>query len=322
MKGLKHFILLPTTILWQVFAVGQITPRPSATLDSNKILIGEQITLKLQLACNAQDTVTWPIILDTLSKNVEVISKTPIDTSYDEANLNVKYFTQFITLTSFDSGYYVVKPFTFKTSVDSFETEPILLQVNTVPTDTAKGIYDIKEPLSEKYSFVDWLKDHWKEITGILAIVALIIALIYYIRKQKNKPKTVVERPKPKIPPHIIALDKLDNLKEKKLWQSGKEKDFHSELSEIIREYIENRFHVTALEQTTSEIMTHLRYMDLEDENRTKLKKLLMLSDLVKFAKELPVASENEKSLQDAYDFVNTTVPRMSLNENDEEKAS
>ena len=117
----------------------------------------------------------------------------------------------------------------------------------------------------------------------------------------------VLEKPKPTRPAHIIALEKLAKLKEKKLWQSDKVKQYHIELSEVLREYLENRYYVTALEQTTYEILINMRSVQIENEPMEKLKQLLTLSDLVKFAKEQPLATENEMCMQHAYEVVEQT---------------
>ena len=117
----------------------------------------------------------------------------------------------------------------------------------------------------------------------------------------------IVEEIKIVIPAHIIGLQKLQKLKQDELWQAGKVKMYHSAISEIIREYIEKRYEVHALENTTHEIMQSLRFHSIEPNLLTKLNQVLVLSDLVKFAKEKPLAAENEMSLMNAVGFVKGT---------------
>ena len=130
----------------------------------------------------------------------------------------------------------------------------------------------------------------------------------FIIGKKRNLP-IIPDKPKVVIPPHIEALENLRILKDEKLWQNGFEKEYHIRLSDIIRTYIEKRYGVTALEQTTDEIMRHTRTLEsIDDVLRNKLKQILMLSDMVKFAKELPLPNENEMSIDHAFEFVNKTV--------------
>ena len=119
-------------------------------------------------------------------------------------------------------------------------------------------------------------------------------------------------------PISIEALENLRILKDEKLWQNGFEKEYHIRLSDIIRTYIEKRYGVTALEQTTDEIMRHTRTLESIDEVlRNKLKQILMLSDMVKFAKELPLPNENEMSIDNAFEFVNKTVLIQKIEQNE-----
>jgi hypothetical protein len=141
-----------------------------------------------------------------------------------------------------------------------------------------------------------------------LVLLAIIGYLIYYFFFRK-KP---VEEPKEEpvvIPPHELALQKLDEVEKEALWKSGKEKEYHSKISEILREYIESRFNVNALEQTTSEIIRNLRYTNIHQKDKDNLYKVLFLADMVKYAKEKPLPDENIQSLELARQFILNTKP-------------
>ncbi len=171
--------------------------------------------------------------------------------------------------------------------------------------DTAEAIFDIKGPIEEPFSIVDWIKSNW---IWIAIVLALLIGGVLLVRFLKNRPEKIIEEEiVPVIPPHITALEKLKKLREDKLWQDGKVKLFHSEISEIVREYLERRYEVNALENTTDEIMQSIRFHSILPDQTTKLKQILVLSDLVKFAKEKPLASENDMSLLNAIEFVKNT---------------
>jgi hypothetical protein len=138
-------------------------------------------------------------------------------------------------------------------------------------------------------------------------IIALIVGLLLYLRN-RPKPVPVVKTVTPDIPPHVVAINKLKELRDKKLWQQDEFKQYHIELSDIVREYLEKRYVIKTHEKTTDEIFDGLRRMDISDENRNKLRRILVLADLVKFAKEKPLPAENESSLDMAIDFVTASL--------------
>lgn len=285
-----------------------------AELDSSAILIGQQAKLTLSIQykvnTNARVNIQWPEIADTIRKEIDVVSQSKIDTIIPDKNDPFTFLqTKTLYLTSFDSGYWAMAPFKFIVNGDTngIFTDPLLLTVSTVAVDTTLAIKDIKDPYTASYSWVDWLKDNKIIVAGILLGILVICIAIYFIIKASRKPVPVVVEKIIKIPAHIIALEKLEKLKNDKLWQEGKLKQYHISLTDIIREYIENRFKIQAMEQTTEEIIYGFRNVAIDAESKEKLRQLLLLGDLVKFAKEQPIPAENEMSMSNAFDFVNGT---------------
>ncbi|MGB0886963.1 MAG: hypothetical protein ACPGSL_02470 [Vicingaceae bacterium] len=281
----------------------------NASIDTNFLLIGEQtqIELRVQYRLSGEPvSVKFPALTDTISEFIEIVTTSAVDTVYPNPNdLSLVEQTQKITITSFDSGSYEIPYFEFQINEGLFQTGPLRIEVRPMQVDTAEAIFDIKGPIEEPFSIVDWIKSNWPWIAFVLAI---IIGGILLIRFLKNRPKKIVEEEiKPIIPPHVTALEKLEKLRENKLWQGGKVKLYHSEISEITRAYLETRYEVSALENTTDEIMQSLRFMSINPTLLSKLNQLLVLSDLVKFAKEQPLANENEMSLINAIEFVQNT---------------
>jgi F0F1-type ATP synthase assembly protein I len=177
-------------------------------------------------------------------------------------------------------------------------------------------IKEIKAPYDAPFNWKKWL------MYGliILLVLGLIIAAIILIKRRKQKPVDNLTRPKPKRPAHEIALEKLEELRQKKLWQGDRTKQFYIELSDITREYIEFRFDVLALEMTSDEAISALKQDGLEELQLAQLKKLLQMSDLAKFAKYTPVGNENEQCFEIAKVFVSGTMV-MPLDEpNTDEK--
>jgi len=172
--------------------------------------------------------------------------------------------------------------------------------------DTTNAIADIKTIATDPLTWQDYFDAYWHYAAWLwLVALACGLIIIIYLRFNK-KPEPIVEI-KEVIPAHIIAFGKLKLLEDEKLWQNNQIKQYHVQLSEITREYIENRFKIFALEQTTEEIMHYMRLSELSEDQKRVLRKLLMLTDLVKFAKESPLANENEQVLKDAYDLVEST---------------
>jgi len=313
---LKNYITLLTV------AIALLTTHPAiaqniqatATIDNNNIKIGQQVALNLNVTYNAKSgkhlIINWPQLTDTIRKEIEIVGQSKVDTIIaDSTNPYQLSLHKRLLITSFDSGSWAIPPFKFSTNYDSItaSTEALTLNVSNIAVDTTLNIKDIKPILEVNYTLMDWIKDNIYTIIITLAAIIIILIIVYYIRKKlKNKPIEIIPEV-PKLPAHVIALEKLDKLKDEKLWQEGKIKLYHSSLTDIVREYIENRFKIQAMEQTTDEILHGFRNVAIDEESKGKLKQMLFLSDLVKFAKEHPLPNENELSLINAYDFINGT---------------
>lgn len=281
----------------------------TAKLDSNNILIGDQVKLKLQADVPEKTTLLWPAVNDSVSKNIEVVAKSKIDT-LKPSKKGWQTFSQTLTITSFDSGsfYFPQILFLYKKIGDtanySVLSDSVLLNVNTVKVDTTKEIKDIKGPISAPFTFEEALP----YILVGLGII-LLIWLSIYIYSKRRKGEIIFGKAKPVIPAYIVALEALDVLKNKKLWQNNKVKEYYTELTEIIRNYIEKRFVINALEMTSDEIIESFYTIELNSELKDKLRLMLQTADLVKFAKASPLPNEHDKSYETAKAFVENTKP-------------
>jgi hypothetical protein len=280
-----------------------------AKLDTMAMLIGDQVKLDLSGTFPGNARVRWPMFGDTLMAGILVAEKGPIDTTFSQDR---KSFTlhQVMRLTSFDSGFYLIPPLQIyfrngnDTNTQVTQTETLLLKVHTLAVDTTKAIKPIKGPLKVPMTFKEMLPF----ILLALLVVLIILGVIYYLRKRKKAEPVFQLKPKVGIPPHEIALNALESLRVKKLWQEGRVKEYHSLLTEIIRAYIEGRFSIMALEMTTLEILGSLQHTnEVPGVSLEKLNYLLTLADLVKFAKMHPLPAENDLSLDNAVHFVHET---------------
>jgi len=305
---LKNLLYILIILLSSTSLIAQ-NAEVNAKLDVNAILIGEQANIELSVQYQVDEgsiSVTFPTLHDTINEFVEIVSKSKIDTLIPNKEEQFIFLqSQTITITSFDSGFYDIPPFTFIVNEDTLTTEPLIFEVQNVAVDTAQAIFDVKAPIEEPFSIIDWTKENWTWLLGILIFIILVVVLIIYLKNKK--PIEVVKEIIPEIPPHVIALEELEKVKLEKLWQDGKVKIYHSKISEITRAYIEKRYQFNALEETTAEIMHSLRLHGIDTQTTTKLNQLLVLADLVKFAKEKPLPNENEMSIESALHFVNTT---------------
>ena len=299
MKRIFPFIIL-SFISLSIF--GQ---EVKVTIDTNAILIGQQVKVDIDYKLPSAKQGYFPFIPDSLGSNLEIVERSKIDTSFLKGETT--RFYQQLKVTAFDSGYFVLPAFSFgyKNQDDSLiqiiVSDPRLISVFTVDADTTQAIKPLVGPLSEPYTIMEFLP--W--ILFVIALGALIFTAFYFYRKRKKKP--LFRKEEPKIPAHEKALDDLDRLRLKKLWQAGKVKNYYSELTDIIRIYIEERFELMAVEMTTHEIIEGLKNRSINEEVMSKLKGSLELADLVKFAKTKPTALENDTCLNLGIDFVNET---------------
>lgn len=284
-------------------------------LDTNQILIGEQFHLDIDILQPAGVSILFPLIKDTLTGKVEVLQVYPPDTLKENDNLKIH---QRIRLTSFDSGFYEIPPLKFYIRSDqwedSLESNPIYLLVHSVAVDST--IYDVKAPIHMPVSFLEI----FPFVMGGLVLVAAIFVLVWYLRKRKKK-GSAFAFDRPQDPAHVIALRELDELKEQKLWQRSEFKPYYTKLTEIIRRYMERRYSIPAMEMTSYEILDAWKMNERPEEDLSgKLNRLINLADLVKFAKEKPIASDNEENLDRAYEFVKKTMWVQKIEEAEDDE--
>ncbi|HCY40570.1 MAG TPA: hypothetical protein DHV48_04335 [Prolixibacteraceae bacterium] len=308
MKSAKFIVVLFVLLSgsFQLLRAQQVTVK--ASIDSTHILIGDQLKLVLEVEKPKDWDVLFPNLTDTFGSNIEVVKRLPIDTIQLD-NKELEKLSQSFLITSFDSGMHQIPSFYFKLKYnnlkDSIATKALMFQVITMKIDTTKGPVDIKLP----YSAPVTLKEITPYILGIILIAAIIFFIFYYMKwKKKNVP--LFSKPeKPAEPAHIVALRELDRIKAQKLWQQEKIKQYYSEVADTIRTYIERRFHIPAMEQTSTETIGVFKQQKelIDTTSLNQIQHILSLADLVKFAKYTPLVDDNNLTLMNAYFFVNQT---------------
>lgn len=292
----------------------------SVKTDTNAILIGEQVRLDLRYELPSNKKPLFPAFTDTINSQLEIVGRTKIDTLVDK-NTGTQVLSQQLMVTSFDTGYLIIPPIPFgmmengDTTYQVFQSEPLLLNVFTVEVDTTKEIKPIVRPIAEPYTLSEFLP--WIMLSFALAV--LIFAVFYFIKRRKKNKPLFAKKEKPQLPAHEQALLDLENLRLKKLWQNDRLKEYHSELTDIIRVYLERRFGIAAMEMVSFEILEELKKTTANDQIIAKLKATFELADMIKFAKSGATPIENDTSLNNCIDFVNETKQLEEKLENGKE---
>ncbi|MBK9402390.1 MAG: hypothetical protein IPN36_16570 [Bacteroidetes bacterium] len=212
------------------------------SVDTNKILIGKPVSVLLQLSQPKSVSINWPLFTDSMGQ-MEILQVMPVDTlKIDDDGILLR--SQTITITSFDSGAFLIPEIVFNYRLPSGDnllssaTDPLMIEVFTVPVDTSAEIRDIRpveEPPFDPLIFL------W--ILLIYHAALLLVALVIWWIRKKNKIEAPQEiLPREKVPAHILALEALSALEEERIWQEGKHKTYYTRLTDILRVYIENRW--------------------------------------------------------------------------------
>lgn len=275
----------------------------SASIDSTVLMIGDQTDLHLQVTHDATEQVTLPVFGEQLQDGIEIVDKTIVDTlNLPDGRVQLN---QYLTLTSFKDSLFAIEPIAVASGEDTFWTDPMALNiVQPFEMDTTLAITDIKD--IEKAP-IWW----WGIIRWVLLLIGafLLIDLAFWFWRwwEKNhQPEAAPVNPDLLRPADEVALEKLDEIKAQKIWKDGKVKEYQTELTDVVREYIGRRFEVHSTEKTSDETLHEMKPL-IEKDLYTRLSKMLQLADLVKFAKWHTTPDENEQALTTAYDFVNET---------------
>lgn len=269
------------------------------------ILIGDQLTLKFKTTLSKGERFVFPEPSNPVIEGVELVG--PLVTDTISKGVGVFELESRVVITSFDSGVYKLPAFTaYKIksdgTTDTLSFDGGSLVVNTIQIDTTSyQPFDVKEQMNYPYTFKEALP--W---AGVLALLFLAIWLIRRAVKNLKEKKNIFGKPIVIDPPHIVALRALEKLRAEKLWLKN-QKEFFTTLTDTLREYIEERFTIQAMEQTSNEILKDLLDKEIDKKIYQELSQLFNVSDLVKFAKYTAEELECENALPAAIRFVNST---------------
>lgn len=302
MRSLLILVCLTFSFLQKSDAQNTVTVH--AKPDAVDITVGDQIKMFIEAKNTGNDVLQWAFIPDTFNR-LEVVERGRIDTAKDG---NATVYRQRLLITGFDSGMFKVPAFQFSAipasgTAYTVSTDSFLVSVTTVPVDTSKAFRSIKNIIAVK---ADW-KEYLPWIIGGIALLALLIFIIRRLMKKKPAPVVLPQAPAETLQQKTLRL--LDELDAKKLWQNGNIKLYYSELTDILRGYIEQRFKTPAMELTTDELLSKSHEHKEMSRYYDELAQILHTADLAKFAKAQPLPYEHTQALEQTRQFVTATKP-------------
>lgn len=316
MKRLLPLLLVLCTALT---AAAAQRPRVTARLEPDSVFIGDRFEVVIEVEKDLVQSVSFPVFeLPEGNRWVELLEVLPVDTL--ERSGRLLRLARRYRLAAFQEGRINLGApavlYADKNIVDTlYADDSLRLLVGTFQIDsTSQSIYDLKPQFTLPFRFAE-IKGYL--LWGLLALLLLAAALYGLDRWLKLRGRRLKElfQTAPPVPPHVAAIRALEALHHQKLWQNNRHKQYYSSLSEILRTYIAGRWGIGAMEMTTDEILAALRGIELPDKARMDLTAILRDADLVKFAKAMPEAGENESNYQKAYYFVEETKPVEELAE-------
>jgi hypothetical protein len=299
---MKHIVLSILLVLFAAAAQAQ-EPRVAARTDSAQYKIGGWILLHASAELPADVDSLTPAVKDSIG-SFEILS-------IDAPKATGSHQEWVFKLTMFDTGNVFIPPvaFSYKHRQDTLRriaySNPISLAIVGIPFDPKGDIKDIKPPLDAPWKFEDFLP-------YLIALLILALAAIgyYYYRKWKKRREEGFVPAKPSIPPGQAALAALRLLEDKHLWQQGKIKQYYSEVTEIVRRFVEDQYGVLALESTSDEILAQLLKLPEAQALLKEFRSFFTTADLVKFAKYIPAPDEHDHELRWAYEIVRAMIPK------------
>lgn len=314
MKIILRKIGAPLILLLLSVVSAYSAPVVKADLDSNVVMMGKFTTLRLTVNESNRDKGRLLLFeklpergfVGVCGDSVELRMPSKIDTTVVGNNRKIIYT---VPVQSFDSGAYVLPKFVYVSGKDSSFSNQVALKVipvNVSADDQINDYANVADPEDPSIFDVlpDWVIDYWWLILIVLLCIAV---LIYALLKYKKQGYIIPKKPEPT--PYEEAITSLRNLKERKLWEQGMDKDYYTDLTEILRKYLYRRFGINAMEMTTRQILTCLGKNPETNNKRAYFRKILDMADFVKFAKIRPLPDDNVMSFDNAVRFVEETKP-------------
>ncbi|MCB9189342.1 MAG: hypothetical protein H6598_09010 [Flavobacteriales bacterium] len=290
----------------------------SLVSDVNKIEIGDQVAMSLRFTFDANinpQEIAYPTFESnqTLNDTLEIIEAgvPEIKMTTDNQGKDLMIWQQNFVLGVYASGKVQVGPFYAIYQTDTILSNVTTLQVNAPELQEDQGFVGIKDISTDPYTFWEkvmlWIKEHWILLVILIIILLGSIGLAIYLRRkpEDNGPKV------PEIPLPIQWMKQLEEIEKQQLWQNGKHKEYYVQVTGVIRKFIEYKYNIQALEQTSHEIIDSLRLSSIDSAMMNRIQNLFSIADLIKFAKSLPTPRENEEAMSIAKNILSAEIHQL-----------
>ncbi len=293
-------------MLLTVWTTSCYAARVSYELEPREITVGDHIEMIVQVEAPDDAELSWPVP-DQFAP-AEVLNQDTLE--YAGNHRSMRYL-----LSLYEPGKAELSALPvvirLNNQTDTLWFDPGVIEVVSVldPADSSAAIRDVHPPVGLKWRFRDILPYILIGL-GIITLVVAVLLIRQWMRKRRGEIPAYIPPP---IPPHVIAQRRLEELRLKKLWQNGYLKEFHSELTEIIKEYIGNHCNVNAPEMTSEELLEISNRWSSDKESHLLVRRMLVCADLVKFARFKPEPMENDRCLDAGFEYVKLTRPIENL---------
>lgn len=285
-----------------------------AKMDSLIMMMGKMSYIDVMVEQGKNDRGRFPLfsqirengIIPLCGDSVELRAPVKVDTTLSGDIMQIQYK---IPVQSFDSGFYRLPAFEFVVGVDTARSEQIAFKVVPVNVEANSPIDDyanVSDPENGSIfdSVPNWVLDYW---WVIVILILLAVTALWAYRKYRKDGTLLAKKPEPT--PYEVAIRDLKELKEKKLWEQGLEKEYYTDLTDILRTYLYKRFGINAIEMTSRQILSSLGNNAETKDKRQYFRQILNMADFVKFAKVRPLPADNVASFENAWKFVEETKP-------------
>lgn len=291
-------------------AVG-VTASPRSvkmTLDSAAVVMGRINGLNVEVVTTRDANGTFKLDTDSLAPyGIEVYDEG--DVQREDVGDNIVQLTRKYYIQAFDSGTYTIPGIMYIEGHDTVMSGPVSMKVLPVDVSQLEDVHpdaDVLNPERRWYDFIpDFITDYWVWwLIGLLVIAGGICAALIFTRKiEVRMPR------KAPVPPDRIAMRKLAKLRESKLCENGREKEYYTRLVDILREYLQKRFGINAMEMTSTQILNAVRNNPTASLSKQNIKDIVSIADFVKFAQVRPMPDDNAAAMRSALQFVENTRP-------------
>jgi hypothetical protein len=305
----SHIASFRSCIIASVLALSTLTAsaaanfKVTANADSSVIEMGDRTMVHVSVTAPTANAIPVEEFKpNTTYHGVDIIDVNSDTTALTGGGSRVEYN---VLIQAFDPGMVTLPPFRFALGTDTAESDIVTLKVTEVDLDSLTTINPMESIVAPNSKWYDVIPDWWYWVVIGLAVVAIGMGL--YILYRKNG--SIIIKRKPVIPPYELAIQQLNELRTQKLAELGQEKEYYTRLTDILRQYLDGRFGINAMEMSSTQILYSIKHNDETKMSTEQIQQILEIADFVKFAKVRPLPDDNIKTFNSALDFVEATKP-------------